>query len=56
MAMTTNGQYFDLSKPFWAQDAEHTERPSKRQKMGNQDAMADSLSPPAEIETDSLAT
>jgi hypothetical protein len=56
MAMTTNGQYFDLSKPFWAQEAEHTERPSKRQKMGSQDAMADSSSPPVEIETDSLAT
>jgi hypothetical protein len=56
MAMTTNGQYFDLSKPFWAQDVEHVERPSKRQKMGNQDTMADSLTPPAEIETDLLVT
>jgi hypothetical protein len=56
MAMTTNGQYFDLSKPFWAQDAEHAERPSKRQKMGSQDAMADTLNLPVEIETDLLAT
>jgi len=45
MGMTTNGQYLDLSKPFWAQTPDNAERPSKRQKTSHQDAVADSLAP-----------
>jgi hypothetical protein len=54
MGMTTNGQYFDLSKPFWAQEADNAERPAKRQKPNYQDAVADSLTPPFKLETESL--
>jgi hypothetical protein len=45
VGLTTNGPYLDLSKPFWAQDADHGERPSKRQKTSHQNAVADSLFP-----------
>ena len=55
MGMTTNGQHLDLSKPFWAQDLDSAERPSKRQKTGNQDAMADTQTPLFELDTESLA-
>jgi hypothetical protein len=52
--MTTNGQYLDLSKPFWAQDADNAERPSKRQKTIYQDAVTDSLTPPFTFDAELL--
>lgn len=55
VGMTTNGQYLDLSKPFWAQDIDSAERPFKRQKTSNQDATADSQTPSFEIDTEFLA-
>lgn len=54
-SITTNGQYFDHSKPFWAQDLDNMEPPSKRLKTSNQDATTDAQSPPFEFDTDSLA-
>ena len=55
IGMTTNGQYLDLSRPFWAQDVDDVERPPKRQKTNNQDATNDSQSSPFEFDTESLA-
>jgi hypothetical protein len=55
MGLTTNGQYLDLSRPFWAQDPDNSERPSKRQKTSYQDVVLDSLSSPFKFDTEFLA-
>lgn len=54
LGMTTNGQYFDLSKPFWAQEADNAERPSKRQKTSYQDPVANSLTSTFKFDTELL--
>lgn len=52
--LTTNGQYLDLARPFWAQDPDNGERPSKRQKTTYQDAVADSLISPPKFDAELL--
>ncbi len=55
MAMTTAGQYFDLSKPFWAQDPQQVERPHKKRKRSIQADGPASESPSFEVDAESLA-
>ena len=52
LGITTNGQYVDLSKPFWAQYAQPTEPPFKRRKRSLED---DTSVLEIEIDADFLA-
>jgi hypothetical protein len=52
LPMTTNGQLFDPSKPFWAQDNDLNDRPPKRQRMSD-DGSGDG--PKVEMDAESLA-
>ena len=55
VGVTTNGQYVDLSKPFWAQESDQSEPPPKKQKRSAPEESPNmSDAPPVQVDEESL--